>query len=432
MANDLVLKNVRVWGGGEPVDIAVQNSHIANIIPPFNLVNPVNHDSGSASRFTRLNPLIKGGNIVSPNHETDFGGRVLLPGFVESHCHLDKTMSLGSEGLENTSGTLLEAIERWYPSKLSRSKKDFKRRATSALNQAIAKGTTSLRSHIDMDADKGLEVLEVMQELKRDFKDKLHLELVALGMPGTLEGDALMAEALKNGIDIVGGCPHITPDPIACMNSALDLAERFNKPVDLHMDEDENPNVLDLDDLAEMVIARGLQGRVTADHCCSLSVQPKDIQEKVIEQVAEAGISIVSLPAVNLMLQGHNEPMTRGLVPIKKLLAHNVTVAVGSDNVRDPFQSMGNYDLLWQANLAVHAAHLTSPNQRKTALDLITTQPAKILGLRNYGLEVGCKADMVILDAYDLDNALAMMSPRLRVYKAGKLVYKQEISETWY
>jgi cytosine/creatinine deaminase len=412
MVNDVILRNVRVWGVGEPIDIVVRDGHIANVLPPT--------------------PLVKGGKVVSPVHENDFGGRVILPGFVESHCHLDKTMSLGSKGLENESGTLLEAIERWYPSKLARSKEDFKHRATFALNQAIAKGTTALRSHIDMDADKGLEVLEVMQELKQDFRDKLHLELVALGRPGTPEGDALMAESLQNGIDIVGGCPHITPDPLACMKSALDLAERFERGVDLHMDEDENPAVLDLADLAEMVMARGLQGKVTADHCCSLSVQPLEIQEKVIEQVAKAGINIISLPAVNLMLQGHTDPMTRGLVPIKKLFAHNVTVAVGSDNVRDPFQPLGNYDLLWQANLAVHAAHLISPSQRKTAVELVTTQPAKILGLENYGLEVGCQADMVILDAYDVDSALAMMAPRLRVYKAGKLVYKQEISETWY
>jgi cytosine/creatinine deaminase len=406
MANELTLKNVRIWGAGETVDVVVENGIIVSI-----------------GR--------KGEEPLAPTSQNDFAGRVLLPGFVESHCHLDKTMSLGTDGLENTSGTLLEAIERWYPSKLARTKENFKQRATFALNQAISKGTTHLRSHIDMDSSKGLEVLEVMQELKTEFKDKIYLELVALGMPGTSEGDALMTEALQNGIDIVGGCPHITPDPIACMKSALDLAEKFSKPVDLHMDEDENPAVLDLDELAEMVKARSLQGKVTADHCCSLSVQPQPIQQKVIEQVAEAGINIVSLPAVNLMLQGHNEPMTRGLVPIKKLLEQHITVAIGSDNVRDPFQPMGNYDLLWQANLAIHAAHLTSPSQRRTALDLITTQPAKILGLQNYGLDVGSQADMVILDAYDLETALAMMSPRLQVYKAGKLVYKQEISEMW-
>jgi cytosine/creatinine deaminase len=406
MANDMILENVRLWGTGESVDVVIQNGVIIS---------------------TKRRGVLQ----YAPTDNNDFGGRVLLPGFVESHCHLDKTMSLMDGGLQNHSGTLLEAIQSWYPSKITRGKDDFKRRATYALNQAIAKGTTFLRSHLDMDADKGLEVLEVMQELKQDFKDKLHLELVALGMPGTPEGDALMTEALRNGIDVVGGCPHITPDPVACMKSALDLAERFDKPVDLHMDEDENPDVLDLDELAEMVKARGLQGKVTADHCCSLSVQPKDIQEKVIEQVAEAGINIISLPAVNLMLQGHTEPMMRGLVPIKKLLANNVTVAVGSDNVRDLFQPMGNYDLLWQANLAIHASHLISPEQRKVALELVTTEPAKILGLQNYGLEVGCQADMVILDAYDLDTALAMMAPRLRVYKAGRLVYRQDIIESW-
>ena len=403
--DELILKNVRVWGKGDAVDVIVRDGRIANVIPP--------------------SPLSKGGKST----DEDFAGRVLLPGFVESHCHLDKTMSLGSNGLENTSGTLLEAVERWYPSKIKRDKEDFKDRARQGLNQAIAKGTTALRSHIDMDSSKGLEVLEVMQELKEEFRNKIFLELVALGMPGTSEGDALMTEALENGIDIVGGCPHITPDPVACMKSALDLAERFGKHVDLHMDEDENPAVLDLKDLAQMVRARGLQGRVTADHCCSLSVQPKHVQEKVIAQVAEANINIISLPAVNLMLQGHTEPMTRGLVPIKKLLEQNVTVAVGSDNVRDVFQPMGNYDLLWQANLAIHAAHLTSPAQRRTALDLITTQPAKILGLQHYGLDVGCQADMVILEAYDVETAFAMMAPRLRVYKAGRLVYRQEIKE---
>jgi cytosine/creatinine deaminase len=401
MTTQQVLKNVRLWGAGEPTNVLVSDGVIQAI----------------------------GDNL---GEGEDFAGRVLLPGLVEPHCHLDKTMSLGSDGLENKSGTLLEAVQQWYASKLKRSKENFRERAKLGLNQAVAKGTTYLRSHIDMDAPKGLEVLEVMQELKSEFKNKIYLELVALGMPGTPGGDALMTEALHNGIDIVGGCPHITPDPIACMNSALDLAEKFNRPVDLHMDEDENPAVLDLKDLAQMVKARGLQGRVTADHCCSLSVQSASMQEKVTEQVAEAGISIISLPAVNLYLQGHSEPMTRGLVPIKKLLAKNIPVAVGSDNVRDPFQPLGNYDLLWQANLAIHAAHLWGPSERRTALDLITTQPANILGLHNYGLDIGCQADMVVLDAYDLDGALAMMAPRLRVYKAGKLVYKQEIREEFF
>ena len=135
MTNDLILKNVRVWGVGESVDVVVKDGIVAK------LISPTTRD--------------KSGKGVGD----DFGGRVLLPGFVESHCHLDKTMSLADGSLQNHSGTLLEAVQSWYPSKITRNKEDFKRRATHALNQAIAKGTTFLRSHLDMDKAKGLEVL---------------------------------------------------------------------------------------------------------------------------------------------------------------------------------------------------------------------------------------------------------------------------------
>ncbi|GIW33336.1 amidohydrolase family protein [Meiothermus sp.] len=396
----MILKNLRLWGRGEPVDILVDKGKIVFV--------------GSAQ-----------------DKGEDFGGRAVFPGFVESHCHLDKTLSLGVDGLENQSGTLLEAIERWRESKTKRAKEDYKTRARAGIWQAISRGTTCLRSHLDMDSPKGLEVLEGMLELRAEFAGRIDLEFVALGMPGTPEGDAVMEQALEMGIDVVGGAPHITPDPVASMKSALDLAERYDRPVDLHMDEHEDPRHLDLETLAEMVRARGLQGRVTSDHNCSLTFQTLEVQSRVIEKVAEAGIHMVSLPAVNLVLQGKGHPPARGLMPIKALRQAGINVALGSDNVRDPFQPMGNYDLLWQANVAVHAAHLTMPEERVAALEMITRAPAKILGLRGYGLEVGCAADLVILDALTADEALAQVSPRLRVYKAGRLIYKQEVGQSW-
>ena len=396
----MILKNLRLWGRGEPVDIIVDEGKIAFV-----------------------------GQVQEEGE--DFGGRAVFPGFVEVHCHLDKTLSPGVDGLENQSGTLLEAIERWRGSKTERTKEDYKARARAAIRQAISRGTTHLRSHLDMDMPKGLEVLEAMLELRAEFAGRIDLEFVALGVPGTPEGDALMEQALEMGIDVVGGAPHLTPDPVACMKSALDLAERYHRPVDLHMDEHEDPRRLDLETLAEMVRARGLQGRVTSAHNCSLTFQTLETQRRVIEKVAEAGIQTVSLPAVNLVLQGNGHPPARGLMPIKALREAGVNVALGSDNVRDPFQPLGNYDLLWQANLAVHAARLTRPEERVAALEMITHAPAKILGLRGYGLEVGCVADLVILDALTADEALAQVAPRLRVYKAGRLVYKQEVVQSW-
>jgi len=397
----VTLKNVRLWGAGEPVDIAVDKGRITAI------------------------------GAVPDSVGEDFGGRAVFPGFVESHCHLDKTLSLGAGGLENHSGTLLEAIEIWRASKPHRSKADFKERARRGLLQAIARGTTSLRSHLDMDSYKGLEVLEGMLELRQEFSGKIDLEFVALGQPGDPSGDALMVEALQRGIDIVGGCPHITPDPLACMKSALDLAERFGRPVDLHMDEHENPAHLDLEPLAEMVLARGLQNQVTSDHNCSLTFQSPEVQRRVIDKVAKAELHLVSLPAVNLVLQGKGHPPARGLMPIKALRSAGINLALGSDNVVDPFQPMGNYDLLWQANTAVHAASLTTPEERQAALEMITLAPARILGLPGYGLQVGCTADLVVVDAHSYETALAQIAPRLRVYKAGKLVYKQEVRREW-
>jgi cytosine deaminase len=398
---ELVLKNVRLWGQGEPVDIAVDNGRIAAV-----------------------------GTVLDGVGE-DFGARAVFPGFVESHCHLDKTLSLGANGLENRSGTLMEAIELWRGSKPTRPKEDFKTRARAGILQAISRGTTTLRSHLDMDLKKGLEVLGVMLELRQEFWGKIRLEFVALGMPGNPEGDALMREALEMGVDVVGGCPHITPDPIACMNSALDLAEHYGRPVDLHMDEHEDPAHFDLERLAEMVAARGLGGRVASDHNCALVFQPLEVQRRVIDKVARAGLHMISLPAVNLFLQGKGQPPARGLMPIKVLREAGVNVALGSDNVRDPFQPMGNYDLLWQANLAVHAANFGIPGERQAALEMVTTNPARILGLYDYGLGVGAPADLVVVDAGTSEEALAVIPPRLRVYKSGKLVYREEVSRAW-
>lgn len=396
-----VLKQVRLYGRGEVTDVVVENGVITRI-----------------------------GQSTLPGEE--FGGRAIFPGFVESHTHLDKTLSLDADGLENHSGTLTEAIELWRLAREHRPQDDYLRRARMGVMQAVSAGTTHLRSHLDLESPKGLEVLEGMLGLREEFAEEIGLQFVALGQPGTPDGDAIMAAALEMGADLVGGCPHITPDPAACIRSALDLAERFGRPVDLHMDEHEDPNRQDLETLCEMVIARGLEGRVTSDHNCSLTFQSPEVQRRVIEKVARARIHMIGLPAVNLALLGKGQPPARGLMPIKALREAGVNVALGSDNVRDPFQPMGNYDLLWQANLAVHAANLLNPEGRRAAVEMVTHSPAKIWGLEGYGLEVGCKADLVILDATDIDAALAGVAPRLRVYKGGRLVFRQEVRREWF
>ena len=364
----------------------------------------------------------------SGREERNLEGRVVLPGFVESHCHIDKTLTV--DRVENASGTLMEAIINWVAFKPSLTTDDYLARGRRALLMALRMGTTNLRTHVDVDAN-GLLALESVLELKREFAGRVDLQIVALGGPGVSNAEfAAMQQALEMGADIVGGCPAIRSNSKAEVLRAFELAEQFGKHVDLHIDENENPESLSLETLAEETIARGLEGRVTAGHCCSLAFMDERTADRVIEKVARAKINIVTLPACNLVLQGRKmNPTPRGLTRVKQLLEAGVNVVTGTDNVQDPFQPLGNFDLLAASNLTALAAHMTGRTQMLETLEMTTTRAAKVLGLEHHGLQVGCNADLVVIDAQSKLEALAQVSTNRMVIKAGKILH--ELSNTY-
>ena len=364
----------------------------------------------------------------SGREERKLEGRVVLPGFVESHCHIDKTLTV--DRVENASGTLMEAIINWVAFKPSLTTDDYLARGRRALLMALRMGTTNLRTHVDVDAN-GLLALESVLELKREFAGRVDLQIVALGGPGVSNAEfAAMQQALEMGADIVGGCPAIRSNSKAEVLRAFELAEQFGKHVDLHIDENENPESLSLETLAEETIARGLEGRVTAGHCCSLAFMDERTADRVIKKVARAKINIVTLPACNLVLQGREmNPTPRGLTRVKQLLEAGVNVVTGTDNVQDPFQPLGNFDLLAASNLTALAAHMTGRTQMLETLEMTTTRAAKVLGLEHHGLQVGCNADLVVIDAQSKLEALAQVSTNRMVIKAGKILH--ELSNTY-
>ncbi len=364
----------------------------------------------------------------SGREERNLEGRVVLPGFVESHCHIDKTLTV--DRVENASGTLMEAIINWVAFKPSLTTDDYLARGRRALLMALRMGTTNLRTHVDVDAN-GLLALESVLELKREFAGRVDLQIVALGGPGVSNAEfAAMQQALEMGADIVGGCPAIRSNSKAEVLRAFELAEQFGKHVDLHIDENENPESLSLETLAEETIARGLEGRVTAGHCCSLAFMDERTADRVIKKVARAKINIVTLPACNLVLQGREmNPTPRGLTRVKQLLEAGVNVVTGTDNVQDPFQPLGNFDLLAASNLTALAAHMTGRTQMLETLEMTTTRAAKVLGLEHHGLQVGCNADLVVIDAQSKLEALAQVSTNRMVIKAGKILH--ELSNTY-
>jgi cytosine deaminase len=397
-----VLRNARLEDGEPLVDIALEGGRIVAIGPKL---------------------------PITGREERDLAGRIVLPGLVEAHCHVDKNLTMDRVG--NASGTLIEAIQNWVAFKPKLTKADYLERGARGLEMAMAAGTTTLRTHVDVDAS-GLMALEVLLELKARYRDALEIQIVALGGPGMVgaEADAMVA-ALEMGADVVGGCPAIRPDPRVEVVAALELAERFGKPVDLHVDENENPASNSLETLADETIKRGLEGRVTAGHCCSLGFMDQGAADRVMDKVAMARINIVTLPACNLNLQGRGmHPTPRGLTRVKELLERGVNVVIGSDNVQDPFHPVGNYDLLHAANIAAMAAHMTSHEEMLETLEMVTTRPARALGLKDYGLEVGASADLIVLDAYSKIASVTVFPERLMVFKSGQVVSSTSMTRT--
>jgi cytosine deaminase len=328
----------------------------------------------------------------------------------------------------NRSGTLLEAIALMRDLHRQWSRAEVHERALRMAQLFLAAGVTTIRTHVDVNEIIGLAGVEALLLVKERLRGLLDLQLVTLNtrLSGSMGRRSIeyFREAMRLGCDAVGGAPALDADPREHIDRVFSLAQEFDAPIDLHMDESDNPADFYLPYLAEKTIAEGYQGRVVAGHCCSLAAVDRDQARRAIERVREAGITVVSLPSANLYLQGRGDTglIRRGITSVCELLAAGVPVACGSDNVQDPFNPFGRGDLLLVANLFAHAAHLGSPAEQAMALRAITTVPAAAVGYATYGLCVGAPADLVVLDVTEPAGLLALVPPRRAVIKAGTVV----------
>jgi cytosine deaminase len=292
-----------------------------------------------------------------------------------------------------------------------------------------------MRSHLNVGEVEDLPIIEAILDVCRQMQPHISVALVALGEAGfSVESDALMEQSLALGLDYVGGVPSLTPDPKANIDITFAMAERLGKPIDLHVDETEDPNMLALEYLADKTIATGMQGQVTAGHCCSLTFVDSETAARVMDKVAEAQITIVTLPSCNLVLMGRGmSPPPRGVTPVKALLERGVNVCAGSDNVRDPFNPFGAYDLLHIANLNAHVAHLTGEAELYTSLAMVSRNPARAFGDElPTEIAIGQAADLVVVEAQSVLDTVLYPPARLATFKAGRLVVKTTIQQEWY
>ena len=364
-----------------------------------------------------------GGEPAQGARVLDAAGRLVLPAMAEAHAHLDKAFL--AEIVPNPTGDLMGAITSIEAHRHLITEADTARRAERAARLIAANGATAIRTHADLTLDNHLTSVSALLAVREALQPVVRIEVFALAGGPTIgpegaEQRALLREAVAMGIDGIGGCPHLEPDPVAANDVFLELAAEAGLPVDLHTDETLDPARFALDDLSTRVVATGFPHLVTASHCVSLGMQPIGEQARVAEQLAAAGISVVALPSSNLFLQGrqHQQAMPRGLTAVAALRAAGVNVAAGADNLQDPFNPVGRGDCLETASLMVMAGHALPHD----AYAMVSTHTRQMMGLPVAGTAIGQVADLVVIPAATTREAIASGPAGRIVLRAGHVV----------
>ena len=372
-----------------------------------------------------------------PAHRAvDCAGRVVTPGLVEAHIHLDK--ALLADRTPGAEGTLAEAIRVTGDAKRRFTVADIRARARAVLDMAVSHGTTSMRSHVEVDPLVGLKGLEALLPLREEYRPALDLQLCAFAQEGIVQApgtEALLARALREGADLVGGCPYNDTDARAQVDIVFRLAKEFGVDADFHVDFFDEPEHLHVRYIAEQTIRHGWQGRVAVGHLTELAALPPAEQDAIIAEIREAGLGVIALPATDLYLMGRGDArnVRRGLAPVKRLLAAGVPVAAASNNVRNAFTPVGTADLALMGYLVSIGCHMGTPRDLLDVLAMLTEHPARILGLGGAAVTPGARADLVVWDAERTEDVIAALAPRRLVVKRGRVTVEHEraIREPW-
>ena len=366
--------------------------------------------------------------IDAQAHETiDAGGMLLTPHFVDPHFHMDATLSYGLPRV-NQSGTLLEGIALWGELKPQLTADAIIERALAYCDWAVAKGLLAIRSHVDT-SDPSMLAVEALLDVKRRVAPYLDLQLVAFPQDGVLRtqgGVDNLKRALDKGVDVIGGIPHFErtlADGAASVRLLCEIAAERGKLVDMHCDESDDPHSRHIETLAFETQRLGLHGRVTGSHCTSMHSMDNYYVSKLLPLIAESRVSVVANPLINITLQGRHDtyPKRRGMTRVPELMAAGVNVAFGHDCVMDPWYSLGSGDMLEVAHMGLHVAQMTSQDAMRRCFDAVTTNAAKVMHLERYGLDVGCDASFVLLQARDPIEAIRLRATRLKVFRQGKM-----------
>jgi len=396
MTLDLILRNARIAGrDGGPVDIAVSQGRIVEIA------------SG----------------IPSDTPSEDAGGRLVIPGLVDTHVHLDKSCIMDRCNCQQ--GTLQEAIAQVAAAKRNFTEDDIYARGRRTLEKAIRQGTTHMRTHVEVDPRIGLKGFAAIKRLKQDYAWAIDLEICVFPQEGLLNDpgtEELLIAACEEGADLIGGCPYTDSDRHGQIARIFDIARRYDIDIDFHLDFDLDTSWMDIEEVCRQTEAHRYGGRVAVGHVTKLSALPVARLEELARRLAGAGVAVTVLPATDLFLMGrnHDHNVPRGVAPAHRLLKHGVTCSLATNNVLNPFTPFGDCSLVRMANLYANIAQAGTAGDISLCLDMVTTLPARLMNLTGYGVTVGNPADLVVLDCETAAMSVAEIAQPLIGFKRGR------------
>jgi cytosine deaminase len=404
---DIKITAARLPGRKGLWDVAIANTRIVDITPALTV-------SAATSVKTTL----------------EANGKLLIPGLVDAHFHLDKALIL--ERSPATEGTFNEALRETLRLKQAFTVADIQRRARRMLERAICFGTTAMRSHVEVDETIGLTAMEALLPLRQDYAWAMTLQLAVFAQEGITnrpDVEKLLRQAMAMGGDVIGSAPYVDPDPEQNIKIIFDIAAEFNCDVDFHLDflDDDAPLLLPF--VVAETLRRNWQGRVCLGHMTKLAGLSPAALIQLAFDLKQAEISVLALPASDLyiMAQKDTHNMRRGVAPVHTLANLGVNTGLAVNNVQNLFTPFGDGDVLKICTLLAEVLQLGTPSQHQLCLEMATTRAAKAIGSAEYGLAVGCSADLVLIDAASVTEAIATAPVSRTVIKQGVITAQSQL-----
>ena len=393
---DLILRNARLIGSEQEVtDIGIIDGKIAEIRP----------------------------NLEALCEAIDLQGRLVSSGLIETHIHLDKSCIL--DRCKADKGDLEEAIGEVARAKKSFTPEDVYNRAKRTLEKSILNGTTHMRTQLEVDPGIGLRGFEGVRTLMDEYKWAIDIEICIFPQEGLLNNpgtDDLMIAALKTGGSVVGAAPYTDSSPHGQIDRVFEIARDFDIDIDMHLDFGPDPDDLDLLYVCEQTAKFKYGGRVAIGHVTKLSGAPPTLFDKCAKRMADAGVALTVLPSTDLYLMGRHmdHSVMRGVAPSHKALHHGVNCSLSTNNVLNPFTPFGDCSLVRMANLYANICQVGARGDIRECFNMISSRSAKLMNLKKYGVTPGCFADLVVLDATGVEDAVAELAPVLFAFKRGR------------